>query len=206
MFTGIVKSVGTLRKLQTVGTNLVATVESDLAEQLHVDQSVAHDGVCLTVTAVSAVAKTHTVTIIQESLTRTALSEWEAGRAVNLELAMVAGARLDGHLVQGHVDITGTCLSVIDNNGSWDYRFRFEPTPERVLVDKGSICINGVSLTVVSPTRDEFGVSIIPYTYEHTNFKRLAPGDRVNLEFDIIGKYVVSQAALYGGMQPVLKT
>ena len=205
MFTGIVKSLGTIEALTPEGSNVHIRIRSDVSDQLSVDQSVAHDGICLTVTEVgfgeSPDAATHTVTAIRETLDRTALSAWEVGREVNLELAMVSGARLDGHMVQGHVDTTGECTSIEDVDGSWNFRFRYEAHPERILVDKGSICVNGISLTVVNPTADSFGVSIIPYTYEHTTFRQLAVGDRVNLEFDIIGKYVVRYAALYGAGQ-----
>lgn len=197
MFTGIIKSLGKITSIEHEGSNIHFTIASDLSHEVRVDQSVAHDGVCLTVT--SASAKTHVVTAIQETLDRSTLGEWVRGKEVNLELAMQAGARLDGHMVQGHVDTTGECIGIEDVDGSWNFRFRYEADPERVLVDKGSVCINGVSLTVVSPTIDTFGVSIIPYTYEHTSFKNLQIGSKVNLEFDIIGKYVVRYARLYGG-------
>ncbi|MFK8056778.1 MAG: riboflavin synthase [Saprospiraceae bacterium] len=196
MFTGIIKALGTITDMTHEGSNIHVTVESELANDVSVDQSVAHDGVCLTIT--SASAKTHVVTAIQETLDRSTLAEWKVGREVNLELAMQAGARLDGHMVQGHVDTTAECISVEDVDGSWNYRFKYEVHPERILVDKGSICINGVSLTVNDPTIDTFGVSIIPYTYEHTTFKNLKPGSKINLEFDVIGKYVVRYARLYG--------
>ena len=202
MFTGIVKALGSVEALEREGTNVHITIVSPISAELSVDQSVAHDGICLTVTRVAASAKTHTVTAIQETLDRTALGNWGVGSEVNLELAMQAGARLDGHMVQGHVDTTAECTHVDDVDGSWNYRFRFAPGPDKILVDKGSICVNGVSLTVVKPTRDTFGVSIIPYTYAHTTFRRLRVGDRVNLEFDIIGKYVVQYAALYGQASP----
>ncbi len=197
MFTGIIKALGTITAIAHEGSNIHVTVESALANEVSIDQSVAHDGVCLTITSVSASAKTHVVTAIQETLDRSTLGEWRVGRQVNLELAMQAGARLDGHMVQGHVDTTGECTSVEDVDGSWNYRFKYEAHPERILVDKGSICINGVSLTVVDPTIDSFGVSIIPYTYEHTTFKNMKPGSKINLEFDVIGKYVVRYAKLY---------
>ena len=199
MFTGIVKELGTIEAMRREGTNVHVTVRSRLADQLSVDQSVAHDGICLTVTATDEAAGTHTVTAIQETLDRTALAQWSPGRSVNLELAMVAGARLDGHMVQGHVDTTAECIAIDDVDGSWNFRFRFAPAPEHILVDKGSVCVNGVSLTVVAPTADTFGVAIIPYTYAHTTFRQLRVGDAVNLEFDVIGKYVVRYAALYGG-------
>ncbi len=196
MFTGIIKAIGEVRAIEREGTNVHFTVASPISRETSVDQSVAHDGVCLTVTRRNE--ESHTVTAIQETLDRTTLGEWAVGTRVNLEFAMQAGARLDGHMVQGHVDCTAECTYVDDVDGSWNYRFRFEPSEERVLVDKGSICISGVSLTVVKPTRDSFGVSIIPYTYEHTGFRDLRVGSWVNLEFDVIGKYVVQYARLYG--------
>lgn len=195
MFTGIIKAIGEVVDVQREGSNRHFSISSAISTELSVDQSVAHDGVCLTVT--EAFAKTHTVTAIQETLDRSTLGSWRIGSLVNLELAMQVGARLDGHMVQGHVDTVARCTQLIDHEGSWSYRFEYEPHPERILVDKGSICINGVSLTVVSPTENDFGVAIIPYTYEHTGFKRIQVGDSVNLEFDIIGKYVVRYAQLY---------
>jgi len=140
---------------------------------------------------------THTVTAIRETLDRTRLGDWKTGDTVNLERAMMAGARLDGHIVQGHVDTVGECLKVEEAGGSWYFTFRYALSPETLLVDKGSVCINGVSLTVVEPVDDTFKVAIIPYTYEHTNFNALAPGVKVNLEFDIIGKYIARQMAAY---------
>ena len=196
MFTGIIKAAGTVTAVEREGTNVHFTIASPISKDTGVDQSVAHDGVCLTVTRRDG--ETHTVTAIQETLDRTTLGDWAVGTVVNLEFAMQAGARLDGHMVQGHVDTTAECTHVEDVDGSWNFRFRFAPAEDRVLVDKGSICVSGVSLTVVKPTRDSFGVSIIPYTYEHTGFKDLRVGDRVNLEFDVIGKYVVQYARLYG--------
>lgn len=199
MFTGIVKSLGTIETLTPEGTNVHVRIRSDLSEELSVDQSVAHDGVCLTVTELHRGA--HAVTAVRETVDRTTLGDWRPGRSVNLELAMRADALLDGHLVQGHVDATAECIEIRDEDGSWAFRFRYEASPERILVDKGSVCVNGVSLTVVEPTRDTFGVAIIPYTYEHTTFRELTVGKRVNLEFDVIGKYVLRYAALYGGAQ-----
>ena len=196
MFTGIIKAAGEITAVEREGTNVHFTIASPISGDTSVDQSVAHDGVCLTVTRQDDA--THTVTAIHETLDRTTLGSWDVGTTVNLEFAMQAGARLDGHMVQGHVDCTAVCESVDDVDGSWNFLFRFEPSEDRVLVDKGSICVSGVSLTVVKPTRDSFGVSIIPYTYEHTGFRDLRPGDEVNLEFDVIGKYVVQYARLYG--------
>ena len=195
MFTGIIESKGTIVKATPEGSNVHFTIASDISEALKVDQSVAHNGVCLTVVELSEGA--HTVTAVEETLKRSSLGHWGAGSAVNLERAMKVDARLDGHLVQGHVDATGTCVEIDKRDGSWYFRFRYEPGEERLLVDKGSVCINGVSLTVVEPKEDEFSVAIIPYTYEHTNFKEMQVGQEVNLEFDIIGKYIARYAKLY---------
>ncbi|OWP64049.1 riboflavin synthase [Hymenobacter amundsenii] len=190
MFTGIIETLGTITDVRREGTNIHFTVESDFAAELKIDQSVAHDGVCLTVVALEGAAGTHVVTAIDETLQKTNLSSWTPGRRVNLERCLAANGRFDGHIVQGHVDLTATCESVEDQNGSWLYRFRHEAGPGRVTVEKGSICINGTSLTCFNSTDDGFSVAIIPYTYEHTTFQDLRPGDRVNLEFDIVGKYV----------------
>ncbi|TGE24299.1 riboflavin synthase [Hymenobacter aquaticus] len=190
MFTGIVETLGTITAVKTEGSNRHFTVASPFAPELQIDQSVAHDGVCLTVVAVDAAAGTHVVTAIDETLQKTNLGSWVAGRQVNLERCLAANGRFDGHIVQGHVDLTAVCESVTDQNGSWLYRFRHEPGPSRVTVEKGSICINGTSLTCFDSTDDSFAVAIIPYTYEHTTFQHLRPGDLVNLEFDIVGKYV----------------
>lgn len=195
MFTGIIESKGAILKAEPEGSNVHFTIASDISETLKIDQSVAHNGVCLTVVALSEGA--HTVTAVEETLRRSSLGHWSDGSVVNLERAMKADARLDGHMVQGHVDTTGTCVQIDERGGSWYFRFRYEPGEERLLVDKGSVCINGVSLTVVEPKGDEFTVAIIPYTYEHTNFKELKVGDAVNLEFDIIGKYIARYAKLY---------
>ncbi|WP_026880332.1 riboflavin synthase [Hymenobacter norwichensis] len=190
MFTGIIESLGTIQDVRREGTNIHFIVNSPFAAELQIDQSVAHDGVCLTVVAVDAAAGTHVVTAIDETLQKTNLAHWQTGRRVNLERCLAANGRFDGHIVQGHVDLTAICESVEDQNGSWLYRFRHEPGPGRVTVEKGSICINGTSLTCFNSTDDGFSVAIIPYTYEHTTFQDLRPGHQVNLEFDIVGKYV----------------
>ena len=195
MFTGIIESLGVLSAIEKDGTNLNFTLESELSSSLKVDQSLAHDGVCLTVVRVEG--KRHTVTAVEETLMRSNLGQWKPGGLVNLERAMAANGRLDGHIVQGHVDATGRCTRVEKLDGSWYFEFEYDPDPERLLVDKGSICINGVSLTVVSPAENRFKVAIIPYTFEHTNFGQLRPGDLVNLEFDILGKYIARYLALY---------
>lgn len=195
MFTGIIESAGTISRIEHENENVHFTVESDISDELKIDQSLAHDGVCLTVVALTD--RTHTVTAIRETLERTRLGSWKEGDRVNLERAMQAGARLDGHIVQGHVDTVGECLWVEEAGGSWYFTFRYAPSPETLLVDKGSVCINGVSLTVVEPDGDTFKVAIIPYTFEHTNFGALTAGAKVNLEFDIIGKYIARQMAAY---------
>lgn len=195
MFTGIIEAPGKITQIEREADNVHFTVASPISEALKIDQSLAHDGVCLTVVALTE--GTHTVTAIRETLDRTRLGDWKTGDTVNLERAMMAGARLDGHIVQGHVDTIGECLAVEEAGGSWYFTFRYELSPETLLVDKGSVCINGVSLTVVEPKGDTFKVAIIPYTYEHTNFSALAPGVKVNLEFDIIGKYIARQMAAY---------
>lgn len=200
MFTGIIETTGEIAKMQWEGTNVHVTVKGEMAQELKIDQSLAHDGVCLTV--IELTEDTYTVTAIQETLNRTRLGQWKEGDKVNLERAMISGARLDGHIVQGHVDTVGECLQVEEADGSWYFTFRYATSPENLLVDKGSVCINGVSLTVVEPKENEegfsdFKVAIIPYTYEHTNFHELRPGSKVNLEFDIIGKYIARQMAAY---------
>lgn len=195
MFTGIIESLGTVQSIRPEGSNVHFTIASSISQELKIDQSVSHNGVCLTVVALEAGA--HTVTAIQETLQRSNLNSLGAGSLVNLERAMLATARLDGHLVQGHVDTTAECIAVETLDGSWYFRFRYQPGEAHLLVDKGSICVNGVSLTVVEPHDDLFSVAIIPYTFEHTTFKTLHAGDQVNLEFDIIGKYIARYARLY---------
>jgi riboflavin synthase len=198
MFTGIIESLGTIERIEREGTNVHFTISSPISTELKVDQSLSHNGVCLTVTAQKA--GNHIVTAIEETLLKTNLGDWQVGKKVNLERAMLASARLDGHIVQGHVDTTGVCIGREDRDGSWVYTFRFKPTPQYFVVDKGSICINGVSLTVVAPQLDTFSVAIIPYTFEHTTFHELHVGDRVNLEFDIIGKYLARYFEVYQSM------
>ncbi len=198
MFTGIIESLGKIERIEKEGTNIHFTVSSTISDELKIDQSIAHDGVCLTV--IAREEGMHTVTAIDETMNRTRLAQWQVGTMINLERAMRPNARLDGHMVQGHVDTVGECISIEDVDGSWNFRFRFQPTPEHMLVDKGSVCINGISLTVVSPVEDTFGVSIIPYTFEETNFHQLSIGQQVNLEFDIIGKYIAKHLAVYGGV------
>lgn len=197
MFTGIVEATGLIRQVTTRGGNITFDVTSPLSAGFRPDQSVAHDGVCLTVESVED--QTHRVTAIRETLDKTALGEWTTGKKVNIERAMVLGARLDGHLVQGHVDARGRCLSVEDADGSWRYRFSFPANFSSLMIEKGSICVNGISLTAFDVTVDAFSVAIIPYTYEHTNIRDLRPGDALNLEFDMIGKYVARFNTLRSG-------
>jgi riboflavin synthase len=198
MFTGIIETLSTITAVERDHTNIHFEIESDLSHELKVDQSVSHNGVCLTVTAVLPRpdgGARHRVTAIDETLTRTNLGHWKVGSLVNLERCLPMNGRLDGHIVQGHVDTLATCLSVEDKDGSWVFTFRFAPNSEHILVDKGSVCLNGVSLTVVNPVEDRFSVAIIPYTWEHTNFKTVKAGDTVNIEFDIIGKYIARYMA-----------
>tara|TARA_B100001765_G_scaffold215438_1_gene187510 strand:- start:2964 stop:3554 length:591 start_codon:yes stop_codon:yes gene_type:complete len=188
MFTGIVETVGTVRKLVSEQENLHITIESDLSNELKIDQSVAHNGVCLTVVAVSETQ--YTVTAIQETLEKSNLGSLQEGDSVNLERAMKLGARLDGHMVQGHVDQIATCIGINNADGSTIFTFQYDPSQGNITVEKGSITVNGVSLTVINSQADQFSVAIIPYTLEHTNFKMLQKEATVNLEFDVIGKYV----------------
>lgn len=197
MFTGIIETTGKVVAMQKEGSNVHFTIASDISSQLKVDQSLAHNGVCLTVTALGE--GTHTVTAVEETLQRSNLGRLRPGDALNLERAMRSDGRLDGHIVQGHVDTTGVCTGVEELDGSWYFHFEYAPNPDHLLVDKGSVCVNGVSLTVVNPTEKTFSVAIIPYTYEHTNFNAIRPGDTVNLEFDIIGKYIARYVRLYMG-------
>jgi riboflavin synthase len=188
MFTGIIESVGTVEAIVPEGTNRHFKIASNFSHELRVDQSVSHNGVCLTVTGVEGNA--HWVTAIDETLRKSDLGNWKAGTLVNLERCMIANGRFDGHIVQGHVDQTGMCVSVKDENGSWLFDFEYDPAHGNITVEKGSIAINGTSLTCFNSRDNGFSVAIIPYTYEHTNFQKLKPGDSVNLEFDIVGKYV----------------
>jgi len=190
MFTGIIECKGRIVEIKKDNSNYIFTVNSDIGLELKIDQSVAHDGVCLTVIEIES--NKHKVVAIQETIDKTSLAEWEIDKEINIERCMQMNGRLDGHIVQGHVDGTAKLNSIENNNGSW--KFLFELTePEKfnhLMVEKGSICINGVSLTLVSAITNKFSVAIIPYTFEHTNFCKLQTGNTVNIEFDIIGKYV----------------
>ena len=188
MFTGIIETMGTITRIDREGGNVHYSLSSNITHELKVDQSLAHNGVCLTVVAIDG--DQYTVTAIQETLDKTALKQWAVGDKLNLERAMRLGDRLDGHLVQGHVDEVATCTSVEDHEGSWLYRFAYSQDSKNMTIEKGSICVNGTSLTVVGSTAHTFGVAIIPYTYEHTVFHQLQKGDLVNIEFDMVGKYI----------------
>lgn len=188
MFTGIIETLGEVTDLKKEGGNLHITIASPMAQELKIDQSVAHNGVCLTV--VSLDEATYTVTAIEETLEKTALNTLQLGDKVNLERAMILGSRLDGHIVQGHVDQTGVCTAVDEKDGSWFYSFEYDQATKNPTIEKGSITIDGTSLTVVDSGKNSFSVAIIPYTYEHTRFNTYKVGTLVNLEFDVIGKYV----------------
>ena len=188
MFTGIIETLGKVTDLQNNLGNLHITVESAIASELKIDQSVAHNGVCLTVIALAD--GKHTVTAIEETLGKTNLGDLKIGDLINLERCMQLNARLDGHIVQGHVDQTAVCTDFNELEGSWEYTFEYDPAQGNVTVEKGSICVNGISLTVINSKKNSFSVAIIPYTFEHTNLQQVREGSFINLEFDIIGKYV----------------
>ena len=188
MFTGIIETLGTITALRKELDNLHITVKSAISDDLKIDQSVAHNGVCLTV--VELAPGEHTVTAIAETLSKTNLGELESGALVNLERCMQMNGRLDGHIVQGHTDQTAVCTSLVEREGSWEYTFEYDAGAGNITVEKGSICVNGISLTVVNSKDNSFSVAIIPYTYQHTNLQNVKVGSTVNLEFDIIGKYV----------------
>jgi len=188
MFTGIIEDIGTVSQLKKEGGNLHLTITSSFTQELKIDQSVSHNGVCLTV--VSKDHDRYTVTAIDETLIKSNLGSLTEGSKVNLERGMKLGDRLDGHIVQGHVDQIGFCSAIEEADGSWIFSFNYDPSSNNVTIEKGSITINGVSLTVLDSKKDQFSVAIIPYTYAHTNFSSLDIGDSVNLEFDVIGKYV----------------
>lgn len=189
MFTGIIESVGEVLEINPEGTNITFTICSSLAPELKVDQSLSHNGVCLTV--IENTVDRYKVTAIQETLTKTNLGQLRVGDRINLERCMLLNGRFDGHIVQGHVDQTGICKAIQEQNGSWLFDFEYDPGQGNFTVEKGSVCVNGVSLTAFNSQKNAFRVAIIPYTYEHTNFKQIKEGDIVNLEFDIIGKYLM---------------
>ena len=194
MFTGIIETLGIIKDLKQENDNLHITVSSAITNELKIDQSIAHNGICLTIVAITD--HEYTVTAIKETILKTNIGEWNSGHLINLERAMKLGDRLDGHIVQGHIDQIGICKSIEEANGSWYYTFEYDKNLNNITIEKGSITVNGVSLTVVNSTENEFSVAIIPYTYEHTNFKNFKIGTKINLEFDVVGKYVARLHAL----------
>ena len=188
MFTGIIENLGIIKGIRKEDENLHITVSSSITNELKIDQSVAHNGVCLTVVTIEN--DTYVVTAIQETINKTNVGDWKTFDVVNLERAMKLGDRLDGHIVQGHVDQIGICKSIEETEGSWRFTFEYDASLNNITIEKGSVTVNGVSLTVVDSKINEFSVAIIPYTYEHTNFKNFKIGSKINLEFDVIGKYV----------------
>ncbi|RVT78310.1 riboflavin synthase [Flavobacterium sufflavum] len=188
MFTGIIETLGTIQEIKKDKDNIHITINSSITNELKIDQSVAHNGICLTVVATKD--NNYTVTAIDETIKKTNLGEWQEGDLVNLERAMKLGDRLDGHIVQGHIDQTGICIAISEANGSWIYTFEYDDKLNNLTIEKGSITVNGVSLTVVNSQKNQFSVAIIPYTLEHTNFKNFKVGSKINLEFDVIGKYI----------------
>jgi len=197
MFTGIIETLGKVKLIVKEMDNLHLTIKSNFTDELKVDQSVAHNGVCLTVIDINN--DEYTVTAINETIKKTSIGNLSVGDNVNLERAMKLGDRLDGHIVQGHVDETGVCSAIVEDNGSTIFTFTYNSASENITIEKGSITINGVSLTVVNSKENEFSVAIIPFTLEHTTFNKLKIGDVVNLEFDVLGKYVVKLNSLKKG-------
>jgi riboflavin synthase len=194
MFTGIIEALGLVKKISSSGSNKTFWIESPLSAEFKVDQSISHSGVCLTVEEIEG--SLHKITAIDETLKKTNLSSWQAGTLVNIERCLALNGRLDGHFVQGHVDTTGICKKRTDKKGSWEYEFEFPKKFAELVIEKGSVCINGISLTAFNVKRKSFAVAIIPYTVEHTSIKDVNPGDSVNLEFDIIGKYLLRSISL----------
>ncbi|MTH17011.1 riboflavin synthase [Flavobacterium sp. LC2016-01] len=188
MFTGIIETLGRVHKIEKDQNNLHITIDSAISNELKIDQSVSHNGICLTVVAIKD--SLYTVTAIDETILKTNIGDWNEGDIINLERGMKLGDRLDGHIVQGHVDQTGTCIKIEEASGSWNYTFEYDEKLSNITIEKGSITVNGVSLTVVNSKTNEFSVSIIPYTFEHTNFKDFKVGTKINLEFDVVGKYI----------------
>jgi riboflavin synthase len=188
MFTGIIEALGRIHSIDTNGTNKTFWLESPISSQLKVDQSISHNGVCLTVEETND--NTHRVTAIAETLEKSNLGDWQPGDLVNLERCLVMNGHLDGHIVQGHVDTTAVCLDRKEIDGSWEFRFEFPKKFSNLVIEKGSISLNGISLTIFNVKKSKFDIAVIPYTFKHTNIQNVKPGDKVNLEFDMIGKYV----------------
>ena len=196
MFTGIIEALGTIKNVSADRTNKTFWINSSISSQLKIDESISHNGVCLTIEDIKE--GVHQVTAICETLEKTNLQNWKEGDIINLERSMQMNGRIDGHIVQGHVDGTGNCISKKDVSGSFEYVFSFYEEKAALIIEKGSICVNGVSLTAFNVTSNSFTVAIIPYTFEHTNFKNIREGDMVNLEFDMLGKYVARMIQLNG--------
>lgn len=194
MFTGIIETQGVVKRVELIGTNKIFWIKSPISSKLKTDQSVAHDGVCLTVEQVKD--NRHRVTAIAETLLKTNLNNWQAGSTVNLERCLKINDRLDGHFVQGHVDTTAECTARKENDGSWEFRFHYSREFAQLLIEKGSITVNGISLTAFNVSESSFDVAIIPYTFDHTSMKTLEPGQMVNLEFDLLGKYISRKLSL----------
>lgn len=194
MFTGIIEATGLITAVNKNGANRTFWIESAISNLFKIDQSVNHNGVCLTVEEVDN--NKHRVTAIEETLNKTNLSEWKTGDLINLERSLTLDSRLDGHFVQGHVDATAICISKKEKNGSWEYEFEFPKKFAALIIEKGSVCLNGISLTAFDLKKKSFKVAIIPYTIEHTNIKNLNKGDSVNIEFDVIGKYILRKIRL----------
>lgn len=194
MFTGIVESLGVIKEIATSGTNKTFWIESPLSSSFKIDQSIAHNGVCLTVEDVKE--SLHRVTAVEETLSKTELNQWEIGSHVNIERSLLPTNRLDGHFVQGHVDSTGTCTKIKDKQGSYEFEFEFPKKFAELVIEKGSVCVNGISLTAFDVKKHSFRVAIIPFTFEHTNLQFVKEGDLVNLEFDMIGKYILRKLSL----------
>jgi riboflavin synthase len=196
MFTGIIESIGIISDIKKDQGNVHLTIQTNITNELKIDQSVAHNGVCLTV--VEIFDNKHVVTAIQETINKTTLGLWQIGDKVNIERAMKLGDRLDGHIVQGHVDQTAVCTSIQEKSGSWEFTFEYDTALNNITIEKGSITVNGTSLTVVNSAKNSFSVAIIPYTYEHTIFHTFEIGTKVNLEFDVVGKYIARMYELRG--------
>lgn len=197
MFTGIIKDLGEIKQISTSGSNRTFLMKSSLVSQVRVDESIAHNGICLTIEEIKN--NMYKVTAIEETLKKTNAGQWKKGDLINLEQAMELNDRLDGHIVQGHVDATGVCVHKTDKNGSVEFTFTFDKTFAPLIIEKGSICVNGVSLTAFNVNEDDFSVAIIPYTFSHTNFQSIKEKDLVNLEFDLLGKYVARIESIRAG-------
>ena len=194
MFTGIIETIGTVKDVIINGSNRTFWIESSLSSEFKADQSVSHSGVCLTIEEIKD--SLHRVTAIDETLQKTNLNEWNTGALINIERCLPLNGRLDGHFVQGHVDTQGTCLNRIEKDGSWEFEIEYPEEFSSLIIEKGSICLNGISLTAFNITKNSFRVAIIPYTFEHTNIKQIVVGDKVNLEFDMLGKYINRKLSL----------